>query len=117
MKILESALNSLLAREETRNRSEVRIFLLTDQPVEDFSNVGTLSLAPGEDGLRSAVIDPKNGFAYFGTYTAPGKVVKVNLTDFTRAAVLPLANGDDNLTAAVIDPAKRPPVFFTSATS
>ena len=44
MKILESALNSLLAREETRNRSEVRIFLLTNDPVEDFSNVGTWEL-------------------------------------------------------------------------
>jgi hypothetical protein len=42
--------------------------------------VGSLTLDPGEDSLwLSAVIDAANGFAYFGTITSPGIVVKVNI--------------------------------------
>src|SRR5262245_14179951 len=40
--------------------------------------VGNLKLAnAGENSMYSAVIDPVNGFAYFGTGTTPGLIVKV----------------------------------------
>jgi len=41
------------------------------------TRVGALTLNTGENTLYSAVIDTANGYAYFGTETAPGIVVKV----------------------------------------
>ncbi len=38
-----------------------------------------LTLESGEDSVVSAVIDAANGYAYFGTNTFPGQVVKVAL--------------------------------------
>lgn len=43
---------------------------------------------PGENQLQSAVIDVVGGFAYFGTSTKPGIVVKVRLSDMTRVGAL-----------------------------
>ncbi len=70
-----------------------------------FSRADALTLATGEDFLRAAVIDVAAGFAYFGTYTQPGQIVKIRLSDFSRVAVLPLNPGEDFLRSAVIDPA------------
>lgn len=41
--------------------------------------VGAITLEDGEDSMLSAVIDADGGFAYFGTNTSPGRVVKVDL--------------------------------------
>ncbi len=54
----------------------------------NFARVGALTLNSGENLVRCAVIDPAGGFAYFGTLTNPGTVVKVRLSDFTRVGVL-----------------------------
>ncbi len=66
---------------------------------------------------QSAVIDPANGYAYFGTGTTPGRVVKVNLGEGDMppwtAGFLDLAPGEDNLTAAVIDPVNGYAYFGT----
>ncbi len=62
-----------------------------------FTRVGALTLNAGEDVLRSAVIDPTDGFGYFGTGTSPGIVVKVRLSDFTRVGALPLIAGENDL--------------------
>src|SRR5439155_21235918 len=70
-----------------------------------FTRVGALTLNPGEDKLFSAVIDSANGFAYFGTGTSPGVVVRVSLSDFTRVGALTLNTGEANLFSAVIDSA------------
>jgi len=67
--------------------------------------VGTLTLTGGEDILSTAVIDTANGFAYFGTGTVPGKIVKVRLSDFTRVGALTLDRGEGPLTSSVIDSA------------
>src|SRR5438093_5367812 len=69
------------------------------------SRVGTLTLNLGENYLESAVIDPAAGFAYFGTYTSPGIIVKVRLSDLTRIGGLTLNAGESNVTRAVIDTA------------
>src|SRR5258708_32801844 len=45
-----------------------------------FSRVGALTLNAGEFALRSAVIDPAGGFAYFGTFSSPAMMVKVRLS-------------------------------------
>ena len=67
------------------------------------TRVGALNLNPGESYLCCAVIDAANDFAYFGTDTVPGKVVKVRLSDFTRVGALTLNAGEDRLLSAVID--------------
>ncbi|MBI3088306.1 MAG: filamentous hemagglutinin N-terminal domain-containing protein [Candidatus Omnitrophica bacterium] len=68
------------------------------------SEDGSLTLVDPENLLYAAVIDTTNGFAYFGTGTTPGRVVKVRLSDFTRVGALTLASGENDLRSAVIDP-------------
>jgi len=67
------------------------------------TRVGALTFNTGENELNSAVIDAAGGFAYFGTFTSPGRVIKVRLSDFTRVGVLTLNPGEDNIGSAVID--------------
>jgi len=38
-----------------------------------------VTLNPGENLLTSAVIDAPDGWAFFGAYTCPGRIIKVNL--------------------------------------
>src|SRR5881398_3475300 len=80
-----------------------------------FTRVGALTLNPGEDKLFSAVIDSAGGFAYFGTGTSPGVVVKVRLSDFTRVGALTLNPREDLLLSAVIDSANGFAYFGTFA--
>ena len=68
----------------------------------------------GELDIVSAVIDPTKGFAYFGTNTTPGTIVKVSLPDFKRVDVLTLTAGEDKLTSAVIDTGKGFAYFGTN---
>ena len=68
-----------------------------------FERVDALILS-GEGDLTSAVIDPSGEFAYFGTFSFPGRVVKVNLATFEVVDVLTLESGEDQLRSAVIDP-------------
>jgi len=82
--------------------------------VRAFARVGALTLDPGEDGLHSAAIDPNRTFAYFGTFTSPGQVVKVRLSDFTRVGVLTLNPGETGVQSAVIDPTGGFGYFATS---
>jgi uncharacterized repeat protein (TIGR01451 family) len=57
----------------------------------------------GELGLRGGVIDTSAGFAYFGTWSDPGKVVKVDLATFTRVGALTLNPGEGYIWSGVID--------------
>jgi len=77
------------------------------------TRVGALTLNTGENTLYSAVIDTANGYAYFGTETAPGIVVKVRLSDFTRVGALTLNLGENLLRSAVIDTANGYAYFGT----
>ena len=62
----------------------------------------------GESEIVSAVIDTLNGYAYFGTETTPGKVIKVSLGSGsalpTRIGTLTLDTRENDLYTAVIDP-------------
>src|SRR5260370_1454327 len=84
--------------------------------VAGFAGVGSLTLNSGEGGGCAAVIDPAGGFAYFGTTTSPGIVVKVQLSDFTRVGALTLNSGENFLLGAVIDPAGGFAYFGTETT-
>jgi hypothetical protein len=64
---------------------------------------GRLTLTRDEGYPASAVIDPAGGYAYFGTVTSPGRVVKVRLSDLTRVDALTLSWSESDLTSAVID--------------
>ena len=46
-----------------------------------FQRIGVLDFEEGEEYLNSAVIDVSGGYAYFGCYTSPGKVVKVQVSE------------------------------------
>src|SRR2546422_8125575 len=65
--------------------------------VTAFTRVDALTLNAGENHLRSAVVDSAGGYAYVGTETSPGIVVKVRLSDLTRVAGLTLNPGEDGL--------------------
>jgi len=87
------------------------MLVLTASPVihiangQNFNRVGALTFNSGENSLASSVIDSAAGFAYFGTDTSPGVIVKVRLSNFTRVGSLVLNTGEDHLQSAVIDPA------------
>jgi hypothetical protein len=70
-----------------------------------------------EKDLASAVIDATHGFAYFGTRTTPGRVVKVALgigsAAPSRTSALILRTGENNLTSAAIDPSAGYAYFGT----
>jgi hypothetical protein len=51
-----------------------------------------------------ATIDPAGRYAYFGTGTAPGGVVKIELAGFQRVGAATLPDGENSLLSAVIDP-------------
>jgi hypothetical protein len=71
-----------------------------------FSQVNTLTFKTGENYADSAVIDSVGGYAYFGTFTNPGTIIKVRLSDFTQVSNLTLNAGESYLrTSSVIDPA------------
>jgi hypothetical protein len=73
------------------------VILLYPQPVHG------LTLSLDNDYLYCSVIDTANGFAYFGTFTAPGRVVKIDLSTFTHVDTLILPSGEDYLRIAIID--------------
>ncbi len=69
-----------------------------------FAEYGSsLTLNGGEDNLSAAVIDAANGYAYFGTFTSSGIIIKVDLATFQRVGALTLDPGEDILTSAVLD--------------
>ena len=64
--------------------------------LSDLTRVAAQTLDPGDYGLTSAVIDPVAGFAYFGTDTVPGKVIKVSIAS---RADLSISKTDGQATA------------------
>jgi hypothetical protein len=66
--------------------------------------------------LYSAVLDASAGYAYFGTATFPGHVVKVRLSDFTREAALTLNDAEEGLVSAVLDASAGYAYFGTGTT-
>ncbi|MBI1785203.1 PD40 domain-containing protein, partial [Candidatus Sumerlaeota bacterium] len=57
--------------------------------------------------IKCAAIDSVAGYAYFGTSTIPGRIIKVALNGGgtpTRVGALELNTGEDDLRSAVIDP-------------
>ncbi len=57
----------------------------------------------GENNTSAAAIDLAGGYAYFGTFTTPGAVVRVRLSDFTSAGAIVLNSDEELLQGAVID--------------
>ncbi len=74
----------------------------TDYPDAGLRQTGFTSLPTNID-FSSGVIDATNGYAYFGTFSYPGRVVKVNLDTGETVGAVSLNYGEDVLTSAVID--------------
>jgi hypothetical protein len=68
-----------------------------------FKEVARITVMPGEINTQAAVIDTINGYAYYGTGSTPGKIIKIRLSDFTRVGDITLLAGEGPLLAAVID--------------
>lgn len=68
-----------------------------------FKEVARISVMAGEINTQSAVIDTVNGFAYYGTGSSPGKIIKIDLATFTRVGTITLGAGENVLVAAIID--------------
>ncbi len=81
----------------------VCIIIITASPAYGQTRTGSILLKPGESFLTSAVIDATNRFAYFGTDTTPGTIVKVGLSNFTRVGAFTLRTGEDRVRSAIID--------------
>src|SRR5881397_2256550 len=92
------------------------LFLATFPTARAFDPVASLTLDPSENNLYSAVIDTASGFAYFGTSTSPGIVVKVRLSDLSRVGALALTS-EYYLRSAVIDTANGFAYFGTGVYS
>ena len=94
--------------------------LVFSDPAAGISDPGTTNYPNGamrrmdaeafvsELDLQAAVIDPENGYAYFGLGTTPGRVVKVALGGGGdpphRVGAVTFEPGEDDITCAVIDP-------------
>lgn len=63
--------------------------------------IGAVTFEPSETNPQSLITDGE--FAYVGTRTSPGRVVKVRLSDMTRVATLTLNAGENVLYSAVTD--------------
>jgi len=68
---------------------------------------GFLDLDAEDSYFRSAVFDPVSGYAWLGTGTSPGRIVKVAFRDGTPEVIgaVTLQEGENCLESAVIDPA------------
>lgn len=80
---------------------------ITKVRLSDFKQVGVLALAAGDEALNAGILDSANGKMYFGTATAPGRVIKVDIATFSREDSLdfPAGSGEDQISCAgVLDP-------------
>jgi hypothetical protein len=87
--------------------------------LSNLTHAGILTLAAGENNIVSGVIDMADnsntpGYAYFGTNTSPGRIVKVDLAQFERVGAIVLGNQQNNARPAVIDIQKGVAYFGAS---
>lgn len=78
-----------------------------------FEQVDRLAQAADERDLQSAVVDPDGRYAYFGTGSDPGRVVRLDLETFERVDAGQMEIGELLLQSAVIDPAGEFAYFGT----
>lgn len=73
---------------------------------------GDLRLDIGEGNLKCVTVDEVHGYAYYGTNTSVGRIIKVRLSDFARVATLTLKPEENYLTCGVVDAAGIYAYFF-----
>lgn len=66
---------------------------------------GSLTLVTGENALHSAVIAPDGKYAYFGTFTSPARIVKIDLSGShpVRSQAIELDPGENLAYSAVME--------------
>src|SRR5258705_12233229 len=89
-------------------RKLLRIFLLMllCQPFVSYAgpvNMQEVAVIKPLLEVLCGVIDPVNGFAYFGSQGPAPLIAKVRLSDFANQGYLQLAQGDGPLSTAIID--------------
>ena len=102
---------------DTSQAEDGRVVKVDINPARPFEQVGLATMNSGENKLLCGVIDVPNGYAYFGTYNTPARIIKVALgtgsADPVRLGSTLLSTGEDNLRCAVIDPAHGYAYFGT----
>lgn len=73
----------------------LKVNLAVDPPVE--VSALPLDVNNGENQIQAAVMSADGAFGFWGTRTAPGRVVKVDLATNTRVSALVLDPGEDNV--------------------
>jgi hypothetical protein len=97
----------------TRPAQMVRLRATTTGRKPVFTREGAISFATGEDHARAAAIDPTGSFAYVGTATSPGRVVRIDLAAFSRTGALTLPTGESYPCVSVMDADGRFAYFGT----
>ncbi len=75
---------------------------------------GIINLQPSDGRMYAAVVDVRHNYAYFGTYSQPAKIFKINLTSFTLEGSLTLLADEGVINAGVIDSSGTYAYFGTS---
>ncbi len=82
------------------------------------TRIGAVTLYGAENRLSCAIIDPADGYAYFGTRLSPGRIVKISLGEGTnpptRVGTIAMGEGENDLLCGVIDPVHDYAYFGTS---
>ena len=90
-------------------------------PNSGMTQIGAIAGPPGDYGYQCSAIDTANGYAYFGTYFNPARIVKVALGTGTatpvRVGFVTLNAGENSAQCAVIDTANGYAYFGTGGTS
>ncbi|MFC1598562.1 hypothetical protein ACFL2U_00925 [Patescibacteria group bacterium] len=76
----------------------------------------TLDAHAGDYKLQTAVIDPVNNYAYFGTFSGPARVVKIDINHptFSRVGSVQFLSGENFIYSAAIDVSSSTAVFGMS---
>lgn len=89
----------------------------SDEGVVEKIHLPTLQVvaqvSTGQTFLRSAAIDPAGTHLYFGTFTVPARVVKLDLSPFRLAGTIAFTGGEMGFRSAVVDPSGSAAYFGT----
>lgn len=97
-----------VAQPDNSSAKIVKIYLgIGDNPPERVGGPNHLTLNNNENDIRCCAYDEQLGYAYLGTHTAPGVVIKVKTNVAgapTRVGAVTLNTFENNLESAVVDP-------------
>lgn len=98
----ETGVTSLLEDGQGSVYAGLRTGQVVQMSLPGLTRTATLNLPYGDDLLATGVYDTASGYAYYGTDSEPGHVVRVHLPELAPDGILTLKAGEDHLRAAVL---------------